>query len=182
MDRSAPDERKRVLVVTPGNLRQHHLYISGHYDFFPADCFGPPRKKSNGTGGQIEIHLAGLNEVVKTDIGTDPKTGKPRAFFRERKWVPRFFKHHNVRAGDKLALERLGGRRYRLSPEQPLTAAEFFAGIGLVRLALERQGWQVLFANDIDPEKAEVYRHFWPNVYFRRSASAILARRESATS
>jgi DNA (cytosine-5)-methyltransferase 1 len=41
-------------------------------------------------------------------------------------------------------------------------AAEFFAGIGLVRLALERQGWQVAFANDIDPKKAEMYRRNWP--------------------
>jgi DNA (cytosine-5)-methyltransferase 1 len=43
-----------------------------------------------------------------------------------------------------------------------LTCAEFFAGIGLVRLALERQGWQVAFANDIDPKKAEMYQANWP--------------------
>lgn len=36
-------------------------------------------------------------------------------------------------------------------------AAEFFAGIGLVRLALEAQGWRVAFANDIDPDKLEMY-------------------------
>jgi DNA (cytosine-5)-methyltransferase 1 len=38
-----------------------------------------------------------------------------------------------------------------------LRAAEFFAGIGLVRLALERQNWQVVFANDIEPEKLQMY-------------------------
>jgi DNA (cytosine-5)-methyltransferase 1 len=37
-------------------------------------------------------------------------------------------------------------------------AAEFFAGIGLVRLALERQGWSTVFANDISPDKLEIYR------------------------
>jgi DNA (cytosine-5)-methyltransferase 1 len=37
-------------------------------------------------------------------------------------------------------------------------AAEFFAGIGLVRLALERCGWRVVFANDIDPGKFQMYR------------------------
>lgn len=42
------------------------------------------------------------------------------------------------------------------------TFAEFFAGIGLVRLALERQGWMALFANDIDADKAEMYAHNWP--------------------
>ena len=38
-----------------------------------------------------------------------------------------------------------------------LTAAEFFAGIGLVRLALMRQGWRVDWANDIDADKAAMY-------------------------
>ena len=41
-------------------------------------------------------------------------------------------------------------------------AAEFFAGIGLVRLALERSGWSVEFANDIDAGKAKMYAHNWP--------------------
>jgi len=41
------------------------------------------------------------------------------------------------------------------------TVAEFFAGIGLMRIGLERQGWQVRFANDIDVEKCAMYReHF----------------------
>jgi DNA (cytosine-5)-methyltransferase 1 len=37
-------------------------------------------------------------------------------------------------------------------------ALEFFAGIGLVRMALQREGWNVVFANDIDPKKYEMYR------------------------
>jgi DNA (cytosine-5)-methyltransferase 1 len=40
--------------------------------------------------------------------------------------------------------------------------AEFFAGIGLMRLGLERQGWNVVFANDIDPAKFEMYREHFP--------------------
>ncbi len=35
--------------------------------------------------------------------------------------------------------------------------AEFFAGIGLVREAIEPLGWDCVFANDIAPEKAEMY-------------------------
>lgn len=54
-------------------------------------------------------------------------------------------------------------RTARAKPKIHLRAAEFFAGIGLVRLALERQGWNVVFANDIAPEKAEMYRQNWPN-------------------
>lgn len=41
------------------------------------------------------------------------------------------------------------------------TVAEFFAGIGLMRLGLEGEGWGTLFANDIDPQKREMYEaHF----------------------
>ena len=35
--------------------------------------------------------------------------------------------------------------------------AEFFAGIGLVREAVEPLGWDCVFANDISPAKAEMY-------------------------
>jgi DNA (cytosine-5)-methyltransferase 1 len=42
-------------------------------------------------------------------------------------------------------------------PIRVYTAAEFFAGIGLVRLALEEHDWKVVFANDIDPKKFEMY-------------------------
>jgi DNA (cytosine-5)-methyltransferase 1 len=63
--------------------------------------------------------------------------------------MPRVQKHHPANRG-------------RQTPQYGLTAAEFFAGIGLVRLALERQGWCIVFANDIDPDKEEMYRHNWP--------------------
>lgn len=42
-----------------------------------------------------------------------------------------------------------------------MDVAEFFAGIGLMRLGLEKQGWKVVFANDIDRAKFEMYaEHF----------------------
>lgn len=41
------------------------------------------------------------------------------------------------------------------------TFIEFFAGIGLMRIGLEKQNWSVEFANDIDPDKQEMYKfHF----------------------
>jgi DNA (cytosine-5)-methyltransferase 1 len=41
------------------------------------------------------------------------------------------------------------------------TVAEFFAGIGLMRMGLERAGWRVVWANDIDEDKMKMYRgHF----------------------
>lgn len=41
------------------------------------------------------------------------------------------------------------------------TVAEFFAGIGLMRLGLELEGWETVYANDIDEKKLEMYEeHF----------------------
>ena len=37
------------------------------------------------------------------------------------------------------------------------TFAEFFAGIGLMRMGLERHGWTVAFANDISPQKVDAF-------------------------
>jgi DNA (cytosine-5)-methyltransferase 1 len=36
--------------------------------------------------------------------------------------------------------------------------AEFFAGIGLMRIGLEREGWRISFANDIEEDKWRMYR------------------------
>lgn len=162
---STSDERTRLLRVTRGNLRNAHLYVSEHLDFFPPDIVGPSKDPGSPNGRAIQIHLDGLNVVVETDIGSDPKSGRARRMFRRRDWVRRFFEHHGVAEGEVIAIEHQGSRAYRLSVFRPpvLTVAEFFAGIGLVRLALERQRCRVLFANDIDPRKAEMYRHNWPD-------------------
>lgn len=37
------------------------------------------------------------------------------------------------------------------------TFAEFFAGIGLVGMALQHSGWDCGYANDIDPKKAAIF-------------------------
>ena len=42
-----------------------------------------------------------------------------------------------------------------------LHAAEFFAGMGLVRAGLERSRISTVFANDLDPNKAALYRDNW---------------------
>lgn len=45
--------------------------------------------------------------------------------------------------------------------------AEFFAGIGLMRMGLERAGWQVGFANDICEKKKAMYEtHFGQSSHF----------------
>ncbi len=39
------------------------------------------------------------------------------------------------------------------------TVAEYFAGIGLMRLGLDQAGWTTIWANDIDPDKEAMYRY-----------------------
>ncbi|MBV6428486.1 MAG: Modification methylase HhaI [Haliscomenobacter sp.] len=48
-----------------------------------------------------------------------------------------------------------------IPPKFSKNFAEFFAGIGLMRIGLEKAGWEVSFANDIDPSKEKTYlTHF----------------------
>lgn len=48
-----------------------------------------------------------------------------------------------------------------MPPSRSPRFAEFFAGIGLVRMGLEAAGWSCAFANDIDPVKRRQYdQHF----------------------
>ena len=42
-----------------------------------------------------------------------------------------------------------------------IRAAEFFAGMGLMRAGLETAGIETVFANDICPVKAVLYRDNW---------------------
>ena len=41
--------------------------------------------------------------------------------------------------------------------------AEYFAGIGLVRMGLEPAEWHVIYANDYSEKKFEMYESFYPD-------------------
>lgn len=162
--------RKRLFKVTAGNLRNHHIYVNGHYDFFPTDCVGAAKRQANGEGKSIEIVLDGLDETVETDIGTEAGNGKPRRFFRGRWWVRKFFERHKVKTGDVLAMERLGERRYRLycfegkrersgdwhdyiegePPGSGPCVIELFAGCGGMALGFKRAGFRTALAVEWD--------------------------------
>lgn len=51
--------------------------------------------------------------------------------------------------------------------------AEFFAGIGLVRMGLEAVGFDIVWSNDIDPDKKAMYQG-----HFRRSRSHTFVLRD----
>jgi hypothetical protein len=171
-------DKKRLLRVTAGNLRQNHLYVHGHYDFFPKNCIGPSRKSKNNNNSEIEIYLEGINEIIKTDIGSDAKTGKPRRFFRGRAWVRRFYEYHKIKTADLLALERIGKRKYRLYlfdvkndreldwhyilneplPGRGPTVLELFAGCGGMILGFKRAGFRTVMANEWDEAACDSIR------------------------
>lgn len=92
-------QRKRLVRVTAANLRNGHLYLTGNLGFFPADCFGSPTKKGP-LGRPLTLEVEGLPEPIETDIPTESKTGQPRKFFRNRSWVPKFFKAAKIKPGD----------------------------------------------------------------------------------
>ena len=52
------------------------------------------------------------------------------------------------------------------SSSTELSAAEFFAGIGLVRAGLERAGVDVVWANDIEPVKQAVYASNFDSAHY----------------
>ncbi len=62
---------------------------------------------------------------------------------------------------------RLGEQDRRSNAPVAGRFAEFFAGIGLVREAIEPLGWQCVFANDIAPRKEEMYRRRFGGEHFR---------------
>lgn len=168
----AAGDKKKLIRLTNGNIRNANIPVTGLRGLLPGDCFGSP-KKAGGVGKAVTICLAGLNKTIETDIGRDAKTGEPRRQFRVRGWVKRFFQHHRAKAGDVLEIERVGEREYQLRvvsngedvpthPSSVFRVAEFFAGIGLVRLALEGRGLKVVFANDIDPDKLQIYKDNFP--------------------
>ncbi len=106
---------RRLIPLTRGNLRNSHVYITQHHDFFPKECYGKSTS-GKGAGKKIRLIVDGLPQAVETDIATNGGTGRPRNFFRQRAWVNRFFKHHGLREGDVVAIERLDVFTYHVYP------------------------------------------------------------------
>ncbi len=63
-----------------------------------------------------------------------------------------------------IQLEKINSLFQSIEQLEKRTFLEFFAGIGLMRIGLEKQGWSLLYANDIDPLKHKMYEgHFGKN-------------------
>jgi len=107
------DPDRVVITLTKGNLNNNHIYLSGHLGFFPEDAVGATSKQGK-QGKPLRLHFEGLPETAETDIVPDHK------IFRLRDWHwQEFFKRHGLRAGDKVAIERISEYEYRVAPVRP---------------------------------------------------------------
>jgi DNA mismatch endonuclease (patch repair protein) len=132
-------------------------------------------------GGQWgKRHLSSLDEQFKTTQSRAYWLRKiKRTMHRDclhtkelltRGWkVLRFWESHVYKdlescikiTEETIAEERSSYTSCSLLPTK--TFAEFFSGIGLMRIGLEKQGWAISFANDIDDQKCEMYRAHFPD-------------------
>jgi hypothetical protein len=112
------ENRKRLISVTEGNLRNHHFYITECHDFFPQECHGQSSAKK-GTGQKLTLVVEGLHDPIETDIAGGGNNGPARNFFRKRAWVGEFIEKHHLQAGDVIAIERINALTYRVYPLKP---------------------------------------------------------------
>lgn len=169
-------DKKRLVAITKGNIGNDHIYLSGHHDFFPLECYGNSKKKK-GVGKELTLIVEGLAKPIKTDIGINGANGKPRNFFRKRSWARKFFEKHEIREGDVIAIERLKKNTYRVYPFESKkvregaaipdhwpeinhnkpTSIDLFAGCGGMSVGLMKAGFENLLAVEWDPSCCETF-------------------------
>ena len=98
-----------MIQLTDGNLRNHHVYLRKHLDFFPADAIGAASVR-NGKGTLLTLHFDGLPSAVKTDISCEKKSFRCRGPWRE------FFGLHHLAEGDSVVIERVSAYDYQILP------------------------------------------------------------------
>jgi len=96
----------KIIRITAAAEKHGNLNLrSCGGSFFPLDVHGGTNRK-NVASKKLRITLPCGRHIVETDIPTDKRTGKPRGFFRERKWVKDFIRTNNLKPGDQLKIER----------------------------------------------------------------------------
>lgn len=100
--------RAEVVTLTQGNINNNHLYLTEVWSLFSADSIGGP-SEAQVAPQLLEVHC-GIGAPVSTDIAGDKK------IFRKRAWVGEFFAAHDLKAGDRVAIQQTGPNRYHVFP------------------------------------------------------------------
>ena len=143
---------QQVLNVTREFITQGNVRVGRHINgFLPESAVGSANKK-NGRGTDITLLLSGMGREFKTDIPCDKK------IFRIRTPIKDFVRHHNLRQGDKVYLEKIDKRVFRLRPvTKQFTFIDLFAGIGGMRIAFEKAGGKCIFSSEWDKFAQQTY-------------------------
>jgi DNA (cytosine-5)-methyltransferase 1 len=143
---------QHVLNVTREFFMLGNVRVGRHINgFIPESAVGSANKK-NGKGTNITLLLSGMDMEFKTDIPCDKK------IFRIRKPIKDFVRHHNIRQGDKVYLEKINKRVFRLRPvTKQFTFIDLFAGIGGMRIAFEKAGGKCVFSSEWDKFAQQTY-------------------------
>ena len=110
IDAPQTDAERIVIPLTQGNINNHHIYLTRHLQFFPADAVGA-KNRQDGQGKPLTLHFEGVPGSVETDISPDHKIFR----IRDRRWHE-FFSRHGLQAGDKITIDRIKPYEYRVAP------------------------------------------------------------------
>ena len=142
-----------TVELSTADLKNNKIRLAGcRAGFFPGDAYGDPSEKTGQTGRRITLYLQGLPEPVKTDIPVDKK------IFRCRSRIRGFFEEHDFKPRDKVRIEKIARRTYRVRPQNAqLTFIDLFAGIGGMRIAFEKAGCKCVFTSEWDKFAQQTY-------------------------
>ena len=164
-DRALVGTRQNAEIACPGRITAQSIQsfvsqvstnsLSSRCDEFPGD-FRRLLEKYNERVDQIENDKSMLIEITR-------QSAKPMR------------QNTNIAAPKSRSAKKIG--ETTVSIGLPRTVAEYFAGIGLVRMGLKPHRWQVRYANDFSEKKFEMYKAFFPG---RRKGNGLFRRRFSS--
>jgi DNA polymerase III subunit epsilon len=96
-----------ITQITKGNIDNHHIYLRGFFESFPADAVGGSNK-AEAAVREISVDWGG-ETVVMTDLDGTKK------FFRKRSWIRSFFERNGIMAGDLVSVDETAPFSYRVS-------------------------------------------------------------------
>lgn len=106
----ASSTQPRIKIrVTPGNIRNGHVYVRDFLWFFPKSAIRAqqPSEANGNTVCTLDLERVG---VVETDIDAE------KGIFRWRGWK-KFFREHGITEGDQLVFSKLSAHRYHVAVE-----------------------------------------------------------------